>query len=134
MRARAHYEPASASPPEFSSTQRSSHESSSVGAVSPISPATLRSTEGHIPTLKSRVRRMDGPGQVPYVSEHLDYRVSAHQPGAVVYHRPSSEGDYHRKNTALSAGPDRRISTRHGPGSDESEGEPTSIKRPIRPW
>jgi hypothetical protein len=134
MRARPHYEPASASPPEFSLPQRSSHEGSSASTVSPVSPATPRSTEGHIPTLKSRVRRVDGPGQVPYVSEHPEYRVSAHHPGAAVYHRLSSEGDYHRKNTALSAGPDRRISTRHGPESDESEGEPTSIKGPLRPW
>ena len=134
MRARPHYEPASASPPEFSSTQRSSHEGSSAGAVSPVSPATPRSTEGHISTLKSRVRRVNGPGQVPYVYEHPDLRVSAHHPGAADYHRMSSEGDYHWKNTVLSAGPDRRTSGRHAPESDESEGEPTSIKRPIRPW
>ncbi|KAF8547930.1 hypothetical protein OG21DRAFT_1471867 [Imleria badia] len=134
MRARAHYEPASVSPPDFSPTQRSSHEGSSAGAISPVSPATPRSTEAHIPTVKSRVRRVDESGQVAYVSDHPDYRVPAYHHGAVDYHRTSSEGDYLRKSTAPSAGPDRRLAVRHAPESDESEVEPTSIKRPLRPW
>lgn len=134
MRPRAHYEPASVSPPEFSPAQRSSHEGSSAGAISPVSPATPRSTEAHISTLKSRVRRVDGPGQVPYVSDHPDYRVPAHHHGAADCHRTSSEGDYLRKNAALSAGPDRRLAVRHAGESDESEVEHMSMKRPIRPW
>ncbi|KAH0833367.1 hypothetical protein J3R83DRAFT_12468 [Lanmaoa asiatica] len=134
MRARAHYDPACASP-EFSPTLRSSHEGSSAGAVSPASPTTPRSTEGPIPTLKSRVRRMDGPGQAPHVSDHLDYRVHPHHLGTADYHRMSSEGDYYRKNGALPAGPDTRLSAcRHAPESDESESEHASIKRPLRPW
>ena len=132
MRTRARYEPISASSPEFSPTQRSSHGGSSAGAISPVSPATPRSTEGDVPTLKSRVRQMDGPGQVPYVSDHPDYRVPTYHHGAAEYYRTSSEGEYHRKSAALSAGPDRRLSVRHILESDESEVE--HIKRPIRPW
>jgi len=122
MRARRHYEPATASSPEFSPALRSSHEGSSLGAVSPVSPATPRSTEGHIPTLNTRVKRMDGPGHVAYVSEHPDYRA----PG---YHL-----DYHRRTTTLSTGPDRRVSASRAPESDDGEGEPMSMKRPLRPW
>lgn len=105
---------------------RSSHEGSSAGAVSPVQPATPRSTEGYIPTLKGRVRRVDEPGQAPYVSDHPDYRVHAHHLGAA---------DYHRKNGALAVGPDTRHSAcRRVPDSDESENEHSSTKRPIRPW
>lgn len=75
---------------------------------------------------------MDGPGQVPYVSDHPDYRVPTYHHGAAEYYRTSSEGEYHRKSAALSAGPDRRLSVRHILESDESEVE--HIKRPIRPW
>lgn len=134
MRARAYYDPACVSP-EFSPTMRSSHEGSSAGAVSPASPATPRSTEGHIPALKNRVRRMDGLGPAPYVSDHQDYRVHPHHFGATDYHRMSGDGDYHRKNVALAAGPDTRLSAcHHTPESDESESEHTRIKRPLRPW
>ncbi|KAG6369885.1 hypothetical protein JVT61DRAFT_13349 [Boletus reticuloceps] len=124
-RARAHCEPANVSSREFSPTQYSPHEGSSAGAISPASPATPRSTEAHIPALKSRVTRMDGPGQVPFVTDHSDYRMPAHHLGTA---------DYYRKNTARSAGPDMRLSVRHATDSDESEVEHTSIKRPMRPW
>lgn len=110
--------------------QRSSHEGSSAGAMSPVSPATPRSTEGHLPTLKNHVR----PGQVPYVSDRPDHRVPAYPHGVVEYHRTSTEGDYLKKNAVLSAGPDKRISSRHALESDESEAEHAIIKRPIRPW
>ena len=135
MRARGHYEPSCAASPEFSPTQRSSHEGSSAGAVSPVSPVTPRSTDGHIPTLKSRMKRVDGPGQAPNVSNRQDYRVHAHHLEAADYHRTSSESNYHRKNAALPAGPDtHRSACRQAPESDESESEHTSIPRPIRPW
>ncbi|KAG9316115.1 hypothetical protein JVU11DRAFT_3790 [Chiua virens] len=137
MRARAHYEPACPSSPEVSPTLRSSHEGSSAGAISPVSPATPRSTDGlHLATLKSRVRRVDVPGQTSYVSDHPDYRAHAHQLGTTDYRRTGSDGDYHRKSGALPTGPDTHLSAcRHPhPESDESESEHAHIKRPIRPW
>jgi len=133
VRTRARYEPTSVSSPEFSPTQHSSREGSSAGAISPVSPTTPRSTEVDMSTLKCRVRQMDGPGQMHYISDHSDHRVlPTHHHGAADYHRTNSEGDYHRKNVALSAGPDRHLSSRHVLESDESEVE--HVRRPIRPW
>lgn len=136
MRARAHHESACASPPAFSPARRSSHGGSSAGAVSPISPATPRSTDGYIPTLKSRTKRLDGPGQVPNVSNYQDYRVHAHHLDVTDYYRTSSESNYHqRKYGGVPAGPEtHRPTFRRAPESDESESEHTSIPRPLRPW
>lgn len=133
VRPRAYYEPASTSP-ELSPAQRSSHEGSSAGAVSPASPATPRSTEGQVSALKGRMHRLGGPGQAPNGPSHQDYRVHAHHLEAVDYHRTNSEGNYPRKNGALPSGPDAHPSCRHAPESDESENERTSFKHPIRPW
>ncbi|KAF8835670.1 hypothetical protein BDN67DRAFT_975046 [Paxillus ammoniavirescens] len=124
FRGRGQFEPAS---PEFSPTLRSSHGGSSADGVSPVSPATPRSTE--LPTLKARAIDLGAREH----SRGLDAPIFA------TTQRPSPP-DHHgypglnRKNgNTLPTGTDTRLSAcRHSCDSDDSESEYS--KRPIRPW
>ncbi|KAH7929222.1 hypothetical protein BV22DRAFT_1116960 [Leucogyrophana mollusca] len=110
--------------PELSPSFHSSHDGSSTGGASPVSPTTPRSTD--IPSARDRAATSmpNEHDRRPHAGYHASQMPSA----------PDHRGLGRKSGNTLSTGTDPRLSACRHSCSKEDDSDTDSSMRPIRPW